>query len=51
MASETWSDMDGHSPDNQDQLDRQMIRHLLGRYSRDELSRLLQEEGIDFSLR
>ncbi|KAK5996668.1 hypothetical protein PT974_02007 [Cladobotryum mycophilum] len=49
MAQDSWSEPEGMSPEHasppQDQVDRQMIRHLLGRYSKEELGRLLQEEG------
>lgn len=49
MAQGLWPNQEGVSPDlnlpQQERVDRQMIRHLLGKYSREELGRLLQEEG------
>lgn len=49
MAQGLWPDQEGMSPElnlpQQERVDRQMIRHLLGKYSREELGRLLQEEG------
>lgn len=49
MAQGLWPNQEGASPDlnlpQQERVDRQMIRHLLGKYSREELGRLLQEEG------
>ncbi|PTB79049.1 hypothetical protein M440DRAFT_1419471 [Trichoderma longibrachiatum ATCC 18648] len=49
MAQGLWPDHEGVPPGlnlpQQERVDRQMIRHLLGKYSREELGRLLQEEG------
>ena len=38
-------------PSHQDSLDRQMIRHLLNRYSLDEISKLMQEESSSPAMR